>query len=67
VGHKLARFEAMRPEGHHHHLVCDRCGRVIPFEDHGLERSIARLTRGMAFDVEGHEVVLHGACADCTA
>jgi Fur family ferric uptake transcriptional regulator len=65
VGQKLARFEATRPEGHHHHLVCDRCGRVIPFEDGGLERSIAQLTRRMAFDVEGHDVVLHGACADC--
>jgi Fur family transcriptional regulator, ferric uptake regulator len=65
VGQKLARFEPSRPEGHHHHLVCHECGQVIPFEDAGLERSIMRLSRRMAFDVEQHDVVLRGACRDC--
>jgi Fur family ferric uptake transcriptional regulator len=65
VGQRLARFEPARPEGHHHHLVCDRCGTVIPFEDARLERSIRQLTDRMVFDVTEHDVVLHGACADC--
>jgi Fur family ferric uptake transcriptional regulator len=65
VGQGLARFEATRHEDHHHHMVCDRCGDVIPFADDELERSIRRLTRKVAFDVAEHEVVLHGACADC--
>src|SRR5690349_5320970 len=34
VGQDAARYEAVHPSGeHHHHLVCDRCGRVTPFED----------------------------------
>src|SRR4051812_16956044 len=65
VGQGLARFEAARHDGHHHHMVCDRCGEVIPFEDAGLERSIRELTRNVSFEVAEHEVVLHGACADC--
>ena len=58
-------FEAAREEGHHHHMVCDDCGRVIPFEDAELERSITRLARRVTFAVAEHDVVLHGACADC--
>jgi Fur family ferric uptake transcriptional regulator len=65
LGRGLARFEPARMEGHHHHMVCDRCGEIIPFEDEGLERSIARLARSTAFAVADHDVVLHGACADC--
>ena len=65
VGQGLARFEATRHDGHHHHMVCDHCGEVIPFEDAGLERSIRQLTRNVSFEVAEHEVVLHGACADC--
>lgn len=65
VGQGLARFEATRPEGHHHHMVCDGCGLVIPFADEELERSIHRLAERVAFDIAEHDVVLHGACGDC--
>jgi Fur family ferric uptake transcriptional regulator len=67
VGQGLARFEAAREEGHHHHMVCDACGQVIPFEDPELERSIQRLARRVTFTVAEHDVVLHGACAECAA
>jgi Fur family transcriptional regulator, ferric uptake regulator len=65
VGQGLARFEAAREEGHHHHMVCDACGQVIPFEDGDLERAIQRLADRVTFTVAEHDVVLHGACADC--
>jgi Fur family ferric uptake transcriptional regulator len=65
VGQGLARFEAVREEGHHHHMVCDTCGQVIPFEDPDLERSIQKLAQRVTFTVAEHDVVLHGACADC--
>jgi Fur family ferric uptake transcriptional regulator len=65
VGQGLARFEAAREEGHHHHMVCDACGQIIPFEDPELERSIQRLAARATFEVAEHDVVLHGACAEC--
>jgi Fur family ferric uptake transcriptional regulator len=65
VGQGLARFEAAREEGHHHHMVCDDCGQVIPFEDPDLETSIQKLADRVTFTVAEHDVVLHGACADC--
>jgi Fur family transcriptional regulator, ferric uptake regulator len=50
---------------HHHHLVCDRCGRLVPFADEELEKTIGKLSRRVPFQVSDHEVVLHGACDDC--
>lgn len=66
VGQNMARFEAISPNGeHHHHMVCDDCGTIVPFEDPALERSIQRLSERTDFTVSEHEVVLRGACGDC--
>ncbi len=64
VGDGLARYEPQR-HGHHHHLVCDGCGRLEPFEDEALERVIHRLGERVAFDVSDHDVTLHGTCDTC--
>ena len=66
VGQGIARYEPNRPGAdHHHHLVCDECGEVIPFADEELERTIDRVARRVTFEVAEHEIVLHGACGAC--
>jgi Fur family transcriptional regulator, ferric uptake regulator len=66
IGLDGARFEPILASGeHHHHIVCDDCGRIEAFEDAGLERAMARLERQTGFTIDGHEVVLHGACSHC--
>lgn len=66
VGRELSRYERVLPSGeHHHHLVCDRCGRLVAFDDPGLERALHRVSTRLGVNVEHHEVTLHGACADC--
>jgi Fur family transcriptional regulator, ferric uptake regulator len=66
VGQGIARYEPARGEAHHHHhMVCERCGDVFPFEDDELERTIGRLADRVAFDVAEHDIVLRGACSDC--
>jgi len=68
VGQGMARYERLEPSGdHHHHMVCDSCGTVVPFEDPELERTMEQLSRRVSFAVDEHEVVLHGACGDCRA
>ena len=63
-----ARYEPMLPSGeHHHHLVCDDCGKVEPFADRGLERALDRVGTKLGYEVEGHDVVLRGACTACRA
>jgi Fur family ferric uptake transcriptional regulator len=66
VGDGIARFEPARPDGdHHHHVVCDDCGKVEPFSDSSLETAIARASARLGYSVDAHEVVLRGECGDC--
>jgi Fur family ferric uptake transcriptional regulator len=66
LGDGVARYERSGPEGdHHHHLVCDDCGKVEPFEDPALEAAIAQVAGGRNYAVAGHDVTLRGACGDC--
>jgi Fur family transcriptional regulator, ferric uptake regulator len=63
---EAAAYEPALPGGeHHHHVVCERCGKVTAFEDEALERAIDRLAGRLEYDVGGHDVVLRGACRDC--
>jgi Fur family transcriptional regulator, ferric uptake regulator len=66
VGEGGTRYEAVVPGGeHHHHVVCDTCGRITAFEDVGLERAIGRLEARLGHRVSAHEVVLRGECSRC--
>ena len=66
LGSGIARYEPIHAGGgHHHHLVCDACGKVEAFEDSRLEHAIHRLEETSGYAVAGHDVVLHGACGDC--
>lgn len=68
LGGDSAAFERVDPAGHHHHhLVCTRCGRVLPFEDEALEEAIHELPAKEGFTIEGHEVTLRGTCRRCGA
>jgi Fur family transcriptional regulator, ferric uptake regulator len=68
TGQAMVRYErAHNSEGeHHHHLVCDSCGVVMPFSDEGLERAIDELSERVPLAVSEHEIVLHGACRECS-
>ncbi|MGI8902526.1 MAG: Fur family transcriptional regulator [Solirubrobacteraceae bacterium] len=66
LGDGTTRFELVDPGGeHHHHLLCDSCGALVPFHDGDLERSIDRLSRRLGFRTHDHEVVLRGDCGAC--
>jgi|SRR5450759_2996026 Fur family ferric uptake transcriptional regulator len=66
IGRGMVRYEPLRRgPGHHHHLVCDHCGRLEPFTDDGLERAIRRLSERLPLTVSEHEIVIHGACRTC--
>jgi len=67
VGDGISRFEPAIQSAHHHHVVCDDCGKVEPFTDVSLERAISVLPAQLGYDIVAHEVVLRGECADCRA
>jgi Fur family ferric uptake transcriptional regulator len=64
----VACFEPADPSGeHHHHAICDRCGRLDAFEDPELEALIEGVAHRLGYAIEGHDVVLRGACPGCVA
>ena len=66
LGDGIARFEPSHVDGkHHHHLVCDACGKVEPFADPGLEQALEDAARRLDYRMQAHEVVLHGRCDGC--
>jgi Fur family transcriptional regulator, ferric uptake regulator len=68
TGQAMVRYERVCDHvEHHHHLVCDQCGVVMPFSDPDLERAISSLSERVPLAVSEHEIVLHGACRDCAA
>jgi Fur family ferric uptake transcriptional regulator len=62
------RFELSdRHRPHHHHLICESCGRTEDFEGcflGDLERKILQRTQ---FRVRRHELQFYGVCGRCRA
>jgi len=65
VGGEGVAYERNDPTEHHHHIVCVRCGRLLPFEDNRLERAIHAVGEEAAFEILSHDVLLRGVCPDC--
>ena len=66
IGEGTSRFEPIHEGGeHHHHLVCDDCGKVEAFADDELERALRKVEGRTGYSVAGHDVVLRGTCRDC--
>lgn len=56
-----ARFEPAELP-HHHHFACGSCNKV--YDIHGCPLGIDGLVPD-GFQMDGHEIVLHGTCVDC--
>jgi Fur family ferric uptake transcriptional regulator len=65
VGGESVAYERNDPTGHHHHMVCVRCGRLVPFEDQALERAIHAVAERAEFEVTAHDILLRGVCPRC--
>lgn len=58
-GEGVARYEPVDPSGeHHHHIVIEDSGDVLPFEDAELERAIAGLGERLGLALTSHDVIL---------
>lgn len=61
----LARYEPVDPSGdHHHHIVLEPAGDVVPFDDAELERAIAGIGQRLGLVITSHEVILRGRLVD---
>jgi len=58
-------------KGHHHHLICTRCGRIINYSDF-MEKEVkfiqeleAELSKKYNFKIENHQIHFQGLCDEC--
>jgi Fur family ferric uptake transcriptional regulator len=73
-GEGKARYElAQGPEtkGHHHHLICIRCHKVIDYEEISenekelLKEAEESLEKKYGFKITDHMIQFYGICKDC--
>ena len=72
-GDGKSRYElAESKKGHHHHLVCNGCGRIIDYSDfinkevkfvRELEKELAEKHK---FKINSHQIHFYGICKECT-
>jgi Fur family ferric uptake transcriptional regulator len=73
IGEGQSRYEYRSNEkkGHHHHIICTRCGKIIDYSD-SLDEELAlvrkaeeNLVQKYNFVVQDHNIEFYGLCKDC--
>lgn len=59
-------YVACRPD-HHHHLACDRCGRVEEIGEGFIAPVAERVHRELGFRIDDARLDFYGLCASCAA
>jgi Fur family ferric uptake transcriptional regulator len=62
---KHTHYEHVYGHGHHEHLICLSCGRVIEFYRELLEDSLAQVCKENNFSSKSHKVEVVGYCQQC--
>jgi Fur family ferric uptake transcriptional regulator len=52
-------------KGHHHHLVCNKCGKIIDLPESTLLPLIEMLDREYNFQADLKHLAVFGLCSDC--
>ncbi|MFC1866730.1 Fur family transcriptional regulator [Thermodesulfobacteriota bacterium] len=58
-------YEHIYGHGHHCHLRCLKCGKVIEFAEKALEVVERRISEENDFQVVDHRLDISGYCSDC--
>jgi len=53
--------------GHHDHIVCTQCGKVVEFMDETIEQRQRKVAEEAGFAIRDHSLILYGDCLnpDC--
>ena len=64
-GKRFNRFEAVREDKHHDHLVCIRCNKVFEFKNDSIEELQLKVAKEHNFVITNHKLDIYGLCAKC--
>lgn len=58
-------FERIGTKGHHDHMICIECGKIIEFQCEEIEKLQERKAAEYGFQLAFHDHRLFGTCKDC--
>ncbi len=64
LGDGRVRYHGMK-KGHHHHLVCQKCGAIIDLDESVLSPLKVALLREYKFSADLRHLAIFGSCANC--
>ncbi len=50
--------------GHHDHIVCAQCGKIVEFVDPTIENRQRRVAEKAGFGIRDHSLIIYGDCQD---
>jgi len=50
---------------HHDHLICEKCGDIVEFEDEQIEKLQEEIAKRYNFKLTDHLMQLYGVCQKC--
>jgi Fur family ferric uptake transcriptional regulator len=65
INSSLTPTYVLLPNGHHHHIICTNCNRVIEFEECALGGVEAELEQRLGVKLTGHLLEFYGLCDHC--
>ncbi|MGQ9805956.1 MAG: Fur family transcriptional regulator [Chlorobiales bacterium] len=67
LGDEFVRFELVGHHTHHHHIVCNLCGKVYEIELCNLDELSQDIAQKTGFRNIAHQVVFRGDCQECAS
>lgn len=65
VDFQEGKFRYEYVHDHHHHAICEHCGKVAEVQDPQLESMMSRLRVAHGFSITRHALELFGLCTTC--
>ena len=62
---KTLRFIRCHSSGHHHHIQCDHCGRMVEVDACGFSGNLADFAERSGFHITRHQLQMFGLCPEC--
>jgi Fur family ferric uptake transcriptional regulator len=61
----ISRFEHTIDSKHHHHLICQKCKKIVEFSSEALDIEEKAIARKYGFETHSHHFKIFGICKNC--
>jgi Fur family ferric uptake transcriptional regulator len=59
------QYDNVSHKGHHDHLICTSCEKIVEFENEEIERLQEEVATQNGFTIKTHRLELYGLCSHC--